>query len=72
MLSSSVQSDLVRRGFALTLLGLPRDDFSHLVESADDVADVWLTDPDRWWRQTVDLITFGLEALLERNGAAGE
>jgi hypothetical protein len=38
-----------------------------LVESAEDTAEVWLTDPNRWWGDTVDLITFGLERLLERS-----
>jgi TetR/AcrR family tetracycline transcriptional repressor len=60
------QLDLMRRQFALVQLGLPREAFPNLVESADDVADVWLTDPDRWWGSMVDLITFGLERMLER------
>jgi len=30
------------------------------------MADVWLSNPDRWWRDTVDLIVFGLETMLER------
>jgi hypothetical protein len=30
------------------------------------MADVWLSNPDRWWRDTVDLIVFGLEAMQER------
>lgn len=61
------QVDLLRRGFALTQMSLPRDDFPNLVESAQDTAEVWLSDPDRWWRNTVDLITFGLERMLERS-----
>jgi hypothetical protein len=28
---------------------------------------VWLTDPNEWWQNTVDLITFGLERMLERD-----
>jgi hypothetical protein len=32
-----------------------------------DTAEVWLSDPDRWWRNTVDLITFGLERMLEQS-----
>jgi hypothetical protein len=57
----------VRRGFALVLMSLPRDEFPNLVESAEDTAEVWLTDPNEWWRNTVDLITFGLERMLERS-----
>ena len=58
------QLDLLRRRFALNQLSLPRDEFPNLVESADDTAEVWLSDPDRWWRNTVDLIIFGLERML--------
>jgi TetR/AcrR family transcriptional regulator, tetracycline repressor protein len=61
------QVDLLRRGFALTLLSLPREEFPNLVGSADDTAEVWLTDPNRWWENTVDLIVFGLERMLERS-----
>lgn len=59
--------DLLRRGFALAQLSLPRDDFPNLIESADDTAAVWLADPNEWWGNTVDLITFGLERMLERS-----
>ncbi|MGH2444655.1 MAG: TetR/AcrR family transcriptional regulator [Candidatus Limnocylindria bacterium] len=59
--------DLLRRHFALAQLSLPRDEFPNLVESAEDTAEVWLTDPNDWWRNTVDLITFGLERMLERS-----
>ena len=41
------QIDLMRRGFALAQLSLPRDEFPNLVESAEDTAEVWLTDPNR-------------------------
>ena len=61
------QIDLMRRGFALAQLSLPRDEFPNLIESAEDTAEVWLSDPDCWWRNTVDLITFGLERMLERS-----
>jgi len=61
------QIDLLRRGFALVLVSLPRDEFPNLVESAEDTAEVWLTDPNEWWRNTVDLIIFGLERMLERS-----
>ena len=61
------QIDLLRKGFALAQLSLPRDEFPNLVESAEDTAEVWLSDPDRWWPNTVDLIIFGLERMLERS-----
>jgi TetR/AcrR family tetracycline transcriptional repressor len=61
------QIDLVRRRFALSQMSLPRDEFPNLVESADDTAEVWLTDPNHWWGRTVDLITFGLERMLEHS-----
>jgi len=64
------QIDLLRRRFALAQLSLPRDEFPNLVESAEDTAEVWLTDPDHWWRNTVDLIMFGLERMLERSRMA--
>jgi AcrR family transcriptional regulator len=63
----SHQLDLLRRQFTLTQLSLPRDEFPNLVESAEDTAEVWLTDPNHWWRNTVDLITFGLERMLEHS-----
>lgn len=61
--------ELVRKQMELAQLSLPRDQFPHLVEAAHDMTDVWLSDPDRWWRNTVDLIVFGLEAMLERSTA---
>jgi AcrR family transcriptional regulator len=61
------QLDLLRRRFALTQMSLPPDEFPNLVESAEDTAEVWLTDPNHWWGNTVDLITFGLERMLERS-----
>lgn len=61
--------ELVRRQMELAQLSLPRDQFPHLVEAAHDMTEVWLSDPDRWWRNTVDLIVFGLEAMLERSTA---
>ena len=53
--------------FALAQMSLPRDEFPNLIESAEDTAEVWLSDPDRWWQNTVDLIAFGLERMLERS-----
>jgi TetR/AcrR family tetracycline transcriptional repressor len=61
--------DLLRRRVELAQLSLPRDQFPHTVESAREVADVWLSDPDLWWLETVDLIVFGLERMLERGRA---
>jgi len=61
------QLDLMRRRLALAQLSLPRDEFPNLIASAEDTAEVWLTDPNEWWGQTVDLITFGLERMLERS-----
>src|SRR6185436_20055680 len=60
----------VRKRFELVLLGLPREGFANLVASADDVAEVWLSDPSQWWENTVDLMVFGLERLLERSTVA--
>jgi TetR/AcrR family tetracycline transcriptional repressor len=65
----SHEIDLIRKRFELTQLSLPRDQFPHSVESAAEVADVWLNDPDLWWRDTVDLLVFGLERMLERSQA---
>jgi AcrR family transcriptional regulator len=61
------QLDLLRRRVELAQLSLSRDRFPHSVDSAREIADVWLTDPNSWWRDTVDLIVFGLEGLLERS-----
>ena len=61
------QIDLLRRRFALTQMSLPRDEFPNLIASAEDTAEVWLADPDQWWTNTIDLITFGLERMLERS-----
>jgi len=58
--------DLLRRQTELAQLSLPRDRFPHSVASAREVADVWLSDPDQWWPDTVDLLVYGLQRLLER------
>ena len=63
------QVELIRKRFELVMLTLPTAAFPNLVASADEVAEVWLSDPDQWWQETVDLITFGLERLLERSTA---
>ena len=59
--------DILRRRFVLAQLSLPPDEFPNLIESAEDTAEVWLSDPRRWWQNTVDLIIFGLERMLERD-----
>ena len=53
----------MRRRLALTQLSLPRDEFPNLIESAEDTAEVWLTDPNEWWGNTVDLITLSRRML---------
>ena len=59
--------EVVRRQIELRQLSLPRDQFPHIVDSARVFADVWIGDPDQWWRDTVDLLVFGLERMLERS-----
>jgi TetR/AcrR family transcriptional regulator, tetracycline repressor protein len=59
--------DILKRQFVLAQLSLPPDQFPNLIESAEDTAEVWLGDPRRWWQNTVDLIMFGLERMLERD-----
>jgi AcrR family transcriptional regulator len=58
--------DVFRRQFEIVLLSLPGGAFPLLTENAGDLADVWLSDPDRWWRDTSELIVLGLEGLLAR------
>src|SRR5207253_9528016 len=58
--------ELLRRRVELAQLSLPRAEFPNIVERARDLADVWLSNPDRWWRDTVDLVVFGLETMLEK------
>jgi hypothetical protein len=62
--------DLLRKRFELGLLSLDPDQFPTTVASAPELANVWASDPDRWWPDTVDLLVFGLEAMLrkERRG----
>jgi TetR/AcrR family tetracycline transcriptional repressor len=62
--------ELLRKRFELGLLSLHRDQFPKTVATARELADVWSSDPDRWWPDTVDLLVFGLEAMLrkERKG----
>jgi TetR/AcrR family tetracycline transcriptional repressor len=63
------QMDLLRRRFELSQLSLPREEFPNLIASAEDTAEVWLTDPSHWWRNTVDLLTFGMERMLDQGRA---
>jgi len=62
--------ELLRKRFELGLLSLQRDQFPNTVATARGLADVWASDPDRWWPDTVDLLVFGLEAML-RKGRKG-
>ena len=55
----------------LVQVSLPPDEFPHIVKSARDMSEIWLSNPDRWWRNTEDLIVFGLERLLERSRSTG-
>src|SRR6202171_3731586 len=52
------------------LLSLHHDQFPNSVATARELADSWAGDPDRWWPDTVDLLVFGLEAML-RKGRKG-
>lgn len=63
---SPEELELVRKRVELSQLSLPRDEFPNLVASAREMAEVWISHPDRWWRQTVDLIIAGLEARQPR------
>lgn len=63
----SRELELLRRRVELVQLSLPPDRFPNIVSSAHDMADIWLRNPDHWWRDTVDLIIFGLERMLEKS-----
>jgi TetR/AcrR family tetracycline transcriptional repressor len=58
--------ELLRKRFELGLLSLPRDQFPNSVATARELADLWAGDPDRSWPDTVDLLVFGLEAMLQK------
>jgi AcrR family transcriptional regulator len=62
--------EVLRKRFELGLLSLQRDQFPNTAANARELADVWASDPDRWWPDTVDLLVFGLEAML-RKGRRG-
>ena len=62
--------ELLRKRFELGMLSLQRDQFPNTVATARELADVWASDPDRSWPDTVDLLVYGLEAIL-RKGRTG-
>ncbi|MDQ6721762.1 MAG: TetR family transcriptional regulator [Candidatus Dormibacteraeota bacterium] len=64
------ERELLRKRFELGLLSLHRDQFPNTVTTAGELADAWASDPDRLWPDTVDLLVFGLEAML-RKGRKG-
>jgi TetR/AcrR family transcriptional regulator, tetracycline repressor protein len=66
----NIDRELLRKRFELGLLSLHRDHFPNTLATARELADVWASDPDRWWPDTVDLLVFGLEAML-RKGRKG-
>jgi hypothetical protein len=61
---ANIDRDLLRKRFELALLSLDRDQFPNTAATAGGLAEVWGSDPDRWWPDTVDLLVFGLEAML--------
>jgi AcrR family transcriptional regulator len=64
----SIDRGLLRKRFELGLLSLDRDQFPNTLATARELSEVWASDPDRWWPDTVDLLVSGLEAML-RKGA---
>jgi AcrR family transcriptional regulator len=62
----NIDRELLRKRFELGLLSLQRDQFPNTVATARGLADVWASDPDRWWPDTVDLLVFGLVAMLRK------
>lgn len=62
--------ELLRKRFELGLLSLQREQFPNTVATARELAEVWASDPDRSWPDTVDLLVYGLEAML-RKGRKG-
>jgi TetR/AcrR family tetracycline transcriptional repressor len=55
--------EILRKRFELGLLSLQRDQFPNTAAATRELADVWASDPDRWWPDMVDLLVFGLEAM---------
>ena len=62
----NIDRELLRKRFELGLLSLQRGQFPNTVATAGGLADAWASDPDRWWPDTVDLLVFGLEAMLRK------
>ena len=62
----NIDRELLRKRFELGLLSLPHNQFPNTAATARELADVWASDPDRWWTDTVDLLVFGLEAMLRK------
>jgi TetR/AcrR family transcriptional regulator, tetracycline repressor protein len=62
----NIDRGLLRKRFELGLLSLHRDQFPNTVATAGELADAWASDPDRLWPDTVDLLVFGLEAMLQK------
>ena len=62
----TLDRDLLRKRFELGLLSLQRDQFPNTLATTGELADAWAGDPDRWWPDTVDLLVFGLEAMLRK------
>ncbi|HEV3100901.1 MAG TPA: TetR family transcriptional regulator [Candidatus Dormibacteraeota bacterium] len=62
----NIDRELLRKRFELGLLSLHGDQFPNTLVSARELSDVWASDPDRWWADTVDLLVFGLEAILRK------
>jgi TetR/AcrR family tetracycline transcriptional repressor len=58
--------DLLRKRFELGLLSLQSDQFPNTVATAGELAVAWASEPDRWWPDTVDLLVYGLEAMLRK------
>jgi hypothetical protein len=67
---NSRDRELLRKRFELGLVSLHRDQFPNSVATAPELAALWASDPDRLWPDTVDLLVFGLEAML-RKGREG-
>jgi TetR/AcrR family tetracycline transcriptional repressor len=62
----NIDRELLRKRFELALLSLQRDQFPNTMATTKELADVWGSDPDRWWPDTVDLLVFGLETMLRK------
>ena len=58
--------EVLRKRFELGLLSLQPDQFPNTAATTRELAEVWASDPDRWWPDTVDLLVFGLEAMLRK------